>query len=669
MSKNPLLTYPLDWRLLTPAQLPQLIDEGLKLAKGRLKKLETLALKDVSYTTVIDAMDVMSRELDLAWGVTHHLSQVADTPAIRQVMKKYMPIVSGFYASIGVNENLWARVKLAAKKTHGLTDLQKRHLMWTVKGFQRSGADLPPAAKRRYVKIVKELSKLNDEFGEKVLDGENAFTKHFAAGAENGALKGLPPSALAMGQTAAKAKGKKGYLFTLQRPSLSAILTYADDARLRKEFVLANQAVGYEKPYNTLPIIKKILTLRQEKARLLGYKDFPAFVTEFRMLNSAQKVEKFLTQLTRASVAQARADVRKIATLKRELGDKTPLEPWDTGYYGEKLKKKTLDLQTEELRPYFEFTRVRQSLFDLVQRLYGIRFRRVKSHEAWHPDVEYFEIWDNKTKRMRGAFYTDFFSRADKRSGAWQNGLVGWSPLIPGSREVAVVCGDFTPPTTTKPSLMSHYEATVLFHEFGHLMHNMLSDVEIPALGGTNVAWDFVELPSTLMENYCYDPKFLRQMARHYQTGKPLPAQKVESLRKLKHYMFATTASWIVSHAMIDLKVHQLKQVPANLDAFVEKVWSKYRMPTHTPSRSRFRKFGHIFDGGYAVGYYSYLWSEVMEADVWEYFEKHGILNPKVGERFRRTILSKGDSKPAIELFRDMMGRAPKMAAYLKRLS
>lgn len=666
--KNPLLAYPLDWRQLTAARLPQLINEGLRLAQVRLKKLEALPLKEASYKTVIDAMDVLSRELDLTWGVAHHLASVADTPAIRKVLKKYMPLVSGFYAGIGVNAQLWARVKLAAKKTRGLTDLQKRHLMWTVKGFRRSGADLAPAAKRRYVKIVQALSKLNDEFGKKVLDGENAFEKHFADGAENNALKGLPPSALAMGRTSAHAKGKKGYLFTLQRPSLSAITTYADDAQLRKEFTLANQSVGFRAPNDTLPIIKKILTLRQEKARMLGYKGFAEYVTEFRMLNSPQKVESFLDQLTRACMGPARADVMKVAAHKRQLGDKTPLEPWDMGYYGEKLKKKTLDLQTEELRPYFEFTRVRQSLFDLVQRLYGIRFKQVKNHKAWHSDVEYFEIWDNKTKKMRGAFYTDFFSRADKRSGAWHNGLAGWSPQVPGSREVAVVCGDFTPPTTTQPSLMSHYEATVLFHEFGHLMHNMLSDVEIPALAGTNVAWDFVELPSTIMENYCYDPKFLRQMARHYQTGKPLPAKKIESLRKLRNFMFASTASWIVGHAMVDLKVHQLPRVPADLDAVVAKVWGKYRLPMHTQRASRFRKFGHIFDGGYAVGYYSYLWSEVMECDVWQYFKRHGIMNPQVGERFRRTILSQGDRHNPAKLFKDMMGRSPRMTAYLKRL-
>jgi oligopeptidase A len=668
----PTLIYPLDWSQFTVEKLPALIEVALKLAKERLKGLEEMPLEKVTYANFVIALDEFSRELGEIWGIAHHLAGVDDNPKIRAIINKFMPTISEFYAKVGVSEALWKRLKKVKNSAEArkLPALQKRHLLLSVKSFIRSGAQLKPDEKKELIEIQKELSMLSEKFSKAVLDATNKFEKRFPEGAEKTSLKGLPPSALEIGRAGAKEKNIKGYRFTLQAPSLTAILTYADDRKLREEFSYQSREVGRQKPFDTLPFIKRTLELRQKKAKLLGFKTYAAFVTQNRMLNSPQKIREFLKKVASKVRSLSLKEFKKLAAFKKELGDKTPMEPWDSAYYGEKLQQKLLHLESEKLKPYFEFEATRKTLFELAERLYNIEIKPIKAHKAWHKTVEYFEIRHKKSGRLAGGFYTDFFARSTKRGGAWENDLIARSAdkngnLLP---RVALICGNFAPPSDNAPSLLTHDEVETLYHEFGHLMHELLSAVPIASLSGTSVPRDFVELPSQLMENYCYNEKYLSMIARHYKTGEKLDAKTIKDLRASRNFMRSGFHSHLTFHSLFDLELHDSAKIPSDIEGFVKKIYDGFKLPYKTQPISRLRKFSHLWSGGYATGYYSYQWSQVLEADAWNYFERHGILSPAVGRKFMTTILSRGDSEPAQKLFKDFMGRAPKLDAYLKRI-
>lgn len=672
------LCYPLDWNALTPDKLPAALDEGLALSAGRLSALENLPLDEthLTYKTLMEGLGRMTEELDQTWGLAHHLSMVLDSPVIRKVIEDYTPKVSGFYASIGVSGELWERIKYFSKSREArkLQKLQKRHLELTVRGFKRSGADLNPEGKKEFVKIEEELSQVCEKFSKTILDSQNAFEKYFPLGCEETLLKGLPASALEMANTDAKAKGKEGYRFTLAEPSHAAIATYADDAGLRKEFFEARGQVGRQAPYNTEPFIRRILELRQKRSRLLGFKTYADYATQTRMLNNPGKIQRFLKELAKKVRPLALRDFSQIESLKRELGGLDGLEPWDNAYYREKLLQRTLAFDNEKLRPYFEFNAVRESLFALSQKLLGIKFRKLEGLSSWEKGVEYFEVIDEKTGRLMGGFYTDFFPRESKRSGAWHNGLRQCRPdkngkLMPS---IAVIVGNFNPPTEKKPALLSHYEVTTFYHEFGHLLHDMLTEVPIPSLAGTAVALDFVELPSQLMENFCYDANYLPMLGRHYQTREMLPAEIIDKLRAYKKFMLALFINRQLSFGALDMGLHVRGNVPADIQEAAEELQIPFRLPYHTqPPASAVWSFGHLWSGEdhYAAGYYSYQWCNVLEADIWQKFEKEGILSPKVGQDYREAILARGNSDAPERLFKDFMGREPKIEAYLKRIA
>ncbi len=662
------LPYPLDWAALTPQALTAKIERGLELARERQKALEELPLESVNYQNFVLALVNFTVELDQAWSIAGHLASVNDSPEIRALMEKYLPMVTEFYSGVAVNSALWTRVKHVRRTARNLTPLQKRHLKGTVKGFRRSGSELSPQKKTEFVAIEKEFTSLAETFCQKNIDAINAFEKHFPDGAEAGPLRGLPPAALALGKTAAKNKGRDGYIFGLEEPSLVAIAAHASSAELRKEFCNAALQCGRQPPFETRAIVARMLELRQRTARLLGYRDFASYTVEERMLNRPAKIKAFIRKLTRKVRNLALAEFDKLKKLKRDLGDASPFEAYDRSYYMERLQERELSLETEALRPYFEFTRVRESLFDLARTLFGIEIRKLEGHASWHPDVEYYEIFDGA--RLIGGFYTDFFPRPGKRSGAWHNDIVSIRTASDGktSPGIDVIAGNFMPPSVDTPSLLTHDEVTTLYHEFGHLLHGLLTEVPILSLSGTRVALDFVELPSQLLENYCTNAAYLKKIAHHYKTDEPLDDQKIEQLRALRFFLQGLWTLRQLSFGTLDMYLHTCRTPPADIDAALEKALRDYQLPYHTKIPTGVFSFGHLWGGGYAAGYYSYQWCNVLEADVWGYFEAHGILSEKVGRAYRDAILSRGNSEPAEKLFKRLMGRGPRMEAYLRRL-
>lgn len=668
---HPALSYPLNWSKFTPKTLPRLLDEGLKLAKARLAQIKAVPLERATYENTVGRLPDFGRELEITWALTMHLAAVDDSPQIRKVMQKYLPQVSDFVASISVDAKLWERVKKVSKSAEAkrLPAVHKRHLELVVTDFKHNGAQLPPAAKKDLVRTKKRILELGEEFSKKVLDSTKVFEKHFPEGAEKTQLRGLTPTMLAMGRADAAARKKKGYVYTLLGPSFAAIFTYADDAALRKEFAMQARKIGRTKPYDTTQIIRQILAGRQRLAKILGLKNFAYYPTYDRMLNSPVKINSFLGTLFKRVRKAARQDFDKIAKFKKTLGGRGALETWDTAYYIEKLTQKELHLEEEALRPYFEFNHVRESLFALSGKLWGVRLREVKNHKAWHPEVKYYEVLQGN--HVLGGFYTDFFPRTTKRSGAWKEAFLYGLPMKGGklSPHVCVICGNFTPPSGKLPALLTHEEVTTFYHEFGHLMHAMLSEVPVTSLSGTRVPWDFVELPSQFLENYCYDEQYLKTLSKHYKTQEALPAKTIRQLAKSRKFLVARMVNRQLELATLDMYLHTQTTLPRNIETTLKKVLRPFKMPFPSPSPTPANTFSHIWHGGYEAGYYSYKWSEVLEADVWEYFKKHGALSRQVGERYRRTILSKGNSKPVDELYKDMMGRPPRMEAYLKRLT
>jgi oligopeptidase A len=671
MSKNAFLdvnAYPLDWRKLTVEKLPSALEEGLKISRARLKELQSIPLEEASYRNIVMGLETLAEELGFAWNLADHLSSVADSPDIRRIKEAFIPKISAFYSSIYVSVPLWKRLLKIERNPGRLDEVQKRHLSLTLLGFRVNGAELGAARKKELVRIDKELSETSEKFGKRILDATNAFERVYPIGCENTTLRGLPASALEAAKALAAAKRKRGYRFTLQYPSFIAIMQNADNSELRQEFYQASQKVGVEAPFDTLPLIRKILTLRQRRAKLIGYPTAATVRLIERMLNTPRKVRVFLKKLLTSARPIALRDFKRLAAFKKELGDRSPLEPWDAVYYEEKLCQKELSFNGEALRPYFEFNRVLQTLFDLCGKLYGVRFREVKSHKSWHKDVKYVEILDGG--RVIGGFYVDFFPRETKRSGGWHHHFLTGKLRKDGklSPHIGTICGNLNSPTPKMPSLLSIDNVETLYHEFGHLMHSMMTEVGIPSLAGTSVPWDFVELPSQLMENYCYSAGYLPILARHHKTGKTLGAGIIKRFKAYRKFMAAFRCNAIAIPALFDLELHDSAKVPADIEAFVDKVRKPYRMPYPTQGRTHLRRFSHLWDGGYDTGYYSYLWSNVLEATAWEKFEKDGIMSRKAGMRFRKEILAKGNSLPPEKLFRNFRGCEPRVEAYLKRI-
>lgn len=622
-----------------------------------------------TYANTIERLDSILEPVDRVVGIVAHLVGVRDSAELRDAYDEVNPEVAEFYAGLAANEALWGVIRAYAEteEAKSLEGIRKRHLEKVVRSFVRAGADLPPEKKERVVALQVELAKLRKRFSENVLDSTNAFELIIVDPAD---LAGLPESAISRARADAKAKGIEGWRFTLHAPSYVPFMEHADNRELRHQMYGAYLNRATEAPRDNRPLIREILRLRRELAGILGYDDFADYQLEERMAGSGEAAFTFVRDLARRTAPYFAAEIAELDRYARESLGYERMEPWDVAYVGERLRRERYDLDPEELRPYFALDTVLEGMFELVHRVFGIRVTPAENPEVWHPDVRYFEIHDEDGTHL-GSFYADFFPREDKRGGAWMDDLITGGPK--GDRfapHLALIACNFTPPEEDKPSLLTHDEVETLFHEFGHCLHHCLSRVEIRDRAGTNVAWDFVELPSQFMENWTWTREALDLIARHYRTGEGLPDALFERMQAARRFMGAYAQMRQLAYGTVDLALHIDFDPIGEEDpvTFATEIMRPFAIRPDAADGNMLAGFSHIFAGGYAAGYYSYKWAEVLDADAFSRFEREGLFNRETGRAFVEHILSRGDSEDPMVLFRAFMGRDPDPEALLRRV-
>jgi oligopeptidase A len=649
----------------------------VELLQHARKELDALTAEPGARTfaNTLQKLDQLTERLDYAMQIVRHLEAVATTPELRAAYNAVQPKVSEFYSSLPLNEALWQAVLGYSRTAEAaaLTDVRKRFLEKTLDNFRRHGAELNAEGKKRIAEIDVELTKQTIRFAENVLDSTNRYEWVVT---DERQLAGLPESARAMARVSAAAKGlpEPSWRFTLQAPSYLAVMTYLDDEGLRRKVYEAFVQRATEEKYDNRPIMRSILELRGEKARLLGYRDFADLVLEDRMAHAGDRARQFLEDLRHKTEAFFEKENADLAA----FSGKTELQPWDIAYYAEKQRSALYDFDEEALRPYFPLESVINGMFEIVHRLYGISVLEKPGVPAWDPYVKYYEIYDDSRPRgheLVGAFYADWFPRENKRGGAWMDTLITGDfhsgRQEPQDPHLGMICGNLTPPGADRPSLLTHREVQTIFHEFGHLLHHCLSRVELRGFAGVNVAWDFVELPSQIMENWTWERAALDLFARHYQTAAPIPAELLEKMRNARNFRAANTQMRQLGFGLVDLALHRDIPPGSNIDllAFARNILQPFSPARLPEDYAMIVSFTHLFSSpvGYGAGYYSYKWAEVLDADAFTRFRNGGIFSREVGSRFRDRILSRGDSEDPAELYRSFMGRDPDPNALLER--
>jgi peptidyl-dipeptidase Dcp len=566
-----------------------------------------------------------------------------------------------------LNEDLFKRVKAVydQKDKVTLTAEQATLLDKKFKGFSRNGALLAEADKLKLREIDTELAKLKLTYGENVLAETNNYQLYITNEAD---LKGLPEGTKEMAASLAKSKGLDGWVFTLDFPSYLPFVTYVENRELRKEIAIAAGKKAFQNnEFDNKDNVKRIVELRHKRANLLGYESHSHFVLEERMAQHPEKVKAFLNDLLEKAKPAAHKEFAELTAFAKDLDGIEYLEKWDGPYYSEKLKQKLFSLDDELLKPYFKLENVLNGAFTIAEKLFGIRFKEVFDIDTYHNDVQTFEVLDFQNELV-AVFYADFFPRKGKRNGAW---MTSFKPqyIKNGVNErphVSIVC-NFTPPTETKPSLLTFNEVTTLFHEFGHALHGMLANTTYPSLSGTSVYWDFVELPSQIMENWCYEPEALALFAKHYLTGEVIPQQYVEKIKESASFLEGMATMRQLSFGLLDITYHAKVQIIDDVKAFEKAAFEGTSLYPDVEENCMSTSFSHIFQGGYSSGYYSYKWAEVLDADAFAYFQEKGIFNPEVATKFKDNVLSKGGTELPMELYKKFRGQEPKAEALLKR--
>ena len=626
-----------------------------------------------TWENTLTALDGLTTRLDHALEIVRHLESVATYPELRDAYNKVQPLASAFYASIPLDEPLWRALQAYAgtEEARSLEGVRRRFFTKTLDSFRRHGAGLPAEEKARLQQIEVELAELTTRFAQNVLDSTNAFELVIT---DERRLAGLPASALAAARRSAAEKGLAGWRFTLQQPSYVALMTYLDDAEVRRQVYLAYHTRAIAAPWDNRPLVRRILELRRRKANLLGYPDFAALTLEDRMARSPARVREFLEDLRRRTEGRFREENAELEAFRREREGPgaPPIEPWDLAYYAEKLRAARYGFDEEMLRPYFPLEQVVAGMFRLAERLFAVRIQPEDNAPVWDPQVRCYLVRD-QDGTLLGAFYTDWYPRENKRGGAWMSGLITGGPSPAGFRpHVGVLCGNVTPPVDDRPALLTHREVETLFHEFGHLLHHCLSRVEIRSLAGTNVAWDFVELPSQIMENWCWERDALDLFARHWETGEPLPEDLFARMRRARTFRAANAQMRQLGFAWLDLMLHTEYDPERDGDpvAYGRRTLQDFSPVPLPPEHALAASFTHLFAEpvGYGAGYYSYKWAEVLDADAFTRFRREGIFNPETGAAFRHWILERGDSEDPAALYRKFMGRDPDPTALLERL-
>ncbi|MFT3831580.1 MAG: M3 family metallopeptidase [Opitutaceae bacterium] len=683
MSTHPFLApdFAVRWSQLTPAAVGPDIQAALAQAQRNLDSIAAQDLAAVTFASTVEALERACDELNRAWGLVGHLNSVADSPALREAYNVLLPAVSEFYAKIPLNAHLWAALRAfaATPEALALTGVKKRLFDETMADFRQAGADLPPEKKARLEKLEAELSQVCQKYSENVLDSTNAWELIVDDEAK---LAGLPAHAREAARRNALAKGhgseaQPKWRFTLHMPSLEPFMTYLDDAALRRRMWEGSCGVGAVGAHDNTALVRQILALRHEKAQLLGKPHFPDQVLARRMARDGATALRFVEGLhERVRVAFAR-ETAELEQFAAERAHRAPgrLAPWEIGYWSEKLRQERYAFDEEALRPYFPLARVIDGLFEVCRRVFGVRAveQPAGAAEVWHPEVKFFELRDDATNRHLGSFYADWHPRESKRGGAWMNYLITGEPQADGkfSPHLGLICGNLTPPTGDKSALLTHREVETIFHEFGHLLHHLLGEVPYKSLNGVNVAWDFVELPSQILENWTWEREGLDLFARHFETGAGIPTELFAKMKAARNFRAATVTMRQLSLGKMDLELHLHpgRYASGELDAAIKTTLADYLMPTEPPAPTLVRRFGHLFSGsvGYAAGYYSYKWAEVLDADAFTRFQREGIFNGMTGAEFRRHVLSRGNAEEPMTLFQRFMGRDPDLNALLVR--
>lgn len=621
-----------------------------------------------TFENTIEALEFSGEKLDRATSIFFNLNSAETNDEIQKLAQEISPILTEFGNDMLLNEALFERVKAVynQKDTLDLNEEQQMLLDKKYKGFSRNGANLSEEKKKKLRKIDTELSKLKLTFGENVLAETNKFELHIT---DEKDLSGLPEGVIEAASQTAEEKGKEGWVFTLDYPSYVPFLTYADNRELRKKMAIAFGAKGFNNDeFDNQKNVLQIAQLRYKRANLLGYKSHAHFVLEERMAETPEKVKSFLNELLEKAKPAATKEFEELTAFAKELDGIDHLEKWDGAYYSEKLKQKLFNLDDEKLKPYFELKNVINGVFTVAQKLYGLHFKEVQNIDKYHPEVKTYEVKDDEGELV-ALFYADFHPRPGKRNGAW---MTSYKPqqIKNGTNErphISNVC-NFTKPTASKPSLLTFNEVTTLFHEFGHALHGMLANTQYPSLSGTSVYWDFVELPSQILENWCYEKETLELFATHYKTGEVIPMEYVEKIKESATFLEGMATLRQLSFGMLDMAWHS--QDPSGINdvkAFEVAAFEDTQLYPDVKENCMSTSFSHIFQGGYSAGYYSYKWAEVLDADAFAYFQQEGIFSKKVADKFKNFVLSQGGTMDPMELYIKFRGQKPDPEALLKR--
>ncbi|MBN7820761.1 oligopeptidase A [Bowmanella yangjiangensis] len=657
---------------IKPSDIQPRVEQAIAHCKAEIERLVTQP--HFTWDNLVAPLDEADDKLSRYWSPVSHMNSVVSNDELREAHDACLPLLSDYGTWVGQHEGLYRAYKAIreGEEYPQLTDAQRKVIDNALRDFELSGIALPKEKQQRFAEIQSRLSDLSSKFSNNLMDATLGWTKHIQNQDE---LAGLPESALEAAAQAAKQKDLQGWLFTLDIPSYLPVMMYADNRQLREEMYLAYSTRASDQgpnagKWDNSAIMEETLTLRQELAQLLGFDTYAQRSLATKMAESTEQVIGFLDDLAIRSKPQAQADLAELREFAQEAYGIHHLEAWDLAYYSEKLKEDRYAISDEQLRPYFPEHKVVSGLFEVVKRLYGLHIAQRDGVDVWHKDVRFFDIFD-KNNELRGSFYLDLYARAHKRGGAWMDVCLDRRLLDGGEVQnpVAYLTCNFNGPVGDKPALFTHDEVVTLFHEFGHGIHHMLTKVAASGVAGINgVPWDAVELPSQFLENWCWEEEALSFISGHYQSGEPLPKELLEKMLAARNFQSAMQMVRQLEFSLFDFHLHQDYQ--PGQSGQVQQVLDRVRQQVSVvipPSFNRFQhSFGHIFAGGYAAGYYSYKWAEVLSADAFSRFEEEGIFNPRTGEDFLTHILEMGGSKEPMELFVAFRGREPQVDALLR---
>ena len=656
-----------------------------ELIEKSKKEIDEIAnnSEEPTFSNTIEALAYSGEQLDAVSSIFFNLNSAETNDEIQKIAQEVSPLLSEYSSQISQNEALFNRIKKVfdEKENYSLNEEQQMLLNETYKGFVRNGALLNDEDKKKLEKINMDLSLKSLQFGQNVLAETNNYFKHIL---DKNDLAGIPEAILAQFAEEAKERNLEGYVITLQYPSYVPFITYCENRELRKELALENGKKAFKNnEFDNQNLIKEIISLKQQKAEILGYKNYAEYVLEERMAKSPAKVFEFLNELLEKATPYAEKEIDELKTLAKADGIEE-MQSYDHAFYAEKLRKAKYDIDDEELKPYFQLDKVEEAVFGLAKQLFGLEFVEINDVQKYHQEVKTYEILEKsesqedgkseskqeaKSQKLKALLYADYHPRKGKRAGAWMTSFK--SQKIQNGENVrphiSVVC-NFTKPTSETPSLLTFQEVTTLFHEFGHALHGILANTQYPNLSGTSVKWDFVELPSQFLENYCYEPEFLKTFAKHYQTGEVLPDEKIQKISDSKNFMEGYQTLRQLGFGILDMTYHTKVGELENWSVkdFEDNTTKKTQLYPTNPETAMSTSFSHIFQGGYSAGYYSYKWAEVLDADAFQYFKENGIFNPEIAAKYK-ILLSSGGTKDPMELYKNFRGSEPKVESLLKR--